>query len=179
MRSLHFGRALTVVAAVAAAGLLAACGSSGGAPSAAGSSPGTATKASLVVSARQLPGVGHVLVDNTGKTIYSPDNGTLCAGSCLSFWFPVTVTSAAVLHAPGGVPGTLGTIHRSGGTLQVTYGGKPLYTFRLDHAAGQANGNNYTDTFSGTSFHWRAVTTTGTSAPAASSTPASGGIPGY
>lgn len=180
LRMLSRGRIFPGVAAVAAAGLLAACGTSGGA-SASGSSPGTASQASPVVSARQLAGVGNVLVDKAGKTIYSPENGQMCSGSCLSFWFPVTVTSAAALHAPGGPPGTLSTIHRPDGTTQVTYGGKPLYTFRLDQSPGQAMGNNFTDAFGGTSFTWRAVTASGQAAggaPSPSSTSSGGGL-GY
>ncbi len=35
----------------------------------------------------------------------------------------------------------LGTVTRSGGVLQVTYGGKPLYWFVGDTSAGQVNGN--------------------------------------
>jgi predicted lipoprotein with Yx(FWY)xxD motif len=176
-RLLSHGGILPGVAAVAAAGLLAACGTAGGGPA---SASGGASQASPVVSARQLTGVGQVLVDKAGKTIYSPENGKMCAGSCLSFSFPVAATSAAALHAPGGPPGTLSTIHRPDGTTQVTYGGKPLYTFRLDQAPGQANGNNFTDAFGGTSFTWRAVTTSGQAAPAPSpsSTPSGGGI-GY
>ena len=37
----------------------------------------------------------------------------------------------------------------------------PLYTFRLDTAAGQAHGNNDADSFNGTDFTWRAVTASG------------------
>ena len=40
------------------------------------------------VTARKLPGVGMVLVDRTGKTVYSPQQEAqgkiLCTGSCLS-----------------------------------------------------------------------------------------------
>jgi predicted lipoprotein with Yx(FWY)xxD motif len=40
----------------------------------------------------------------------------------------------------------LGTIARSGGVLQVTYAGKPLYTFIGDKSTGAVNGN-VTDTW--------------------------------
>jgi predicted lipoprotein with Yx(FWY)xxD motif len=50
----------------------------------------------------------------------------------------VTGTPAA---GPG-VPGKLGTIKRSDGTMQATYNGHPLYTYNGDTAPGQAHGNN-------------------------------------
>ena len=59
-----------------------------------------------------------------------------------------------------GVAGPLGTIHRPGLT-QLTYNGKPLYTFRLDLVPGQAHGNDFTDHFGGTAFTWHALTTSG------------------
>jgi len=123
----------------------------------------------VVVSARKLPGVGTVLVNRSGKTIYSPQQEAhgkiLCTGSCLSFWFPVSA-GAGALQAPSGVTGALGTIHRPDGRTQLTYNGKPLYTFRLDLAPGQAHGNNFTDHFGGTSFTWHAITTSGSPAGA-------------
>ena len=83
-------------------------------------------------------------------TVYTPKTpaetkGNLkCTGSCLSFWLPVTASSAHLTSS--GLPGKIGTIHRSDdGKTQLTYNGKPLYTFRLDTAAGQAHGNNFTD----------------------------------
>jgi len=36
----------------------------------------------------------------------------------------------------------LGTITRSGGMVQATYDGYPLYTFGSDSAPGQAHGND-------------------------------------
>src|SRR5215475_9670347 len=112
------------LAAVAAAGLLAACGSAGtgGGSGAGGASvtQGTAASRGTVISVRQLPGVGTVLVDRSGKTLYSPqqeaDGKIICTGDCLSFWFPVRVAAGATLHAPSGVTGVLGRVHRFGGT---------------------------------------------------------------
>jgi predicted lipoprotein with Yx(FWY)xxD motif len=154
------------LAAVAAAGLLVACGSAGtGGGSGAGGTHGTAARGGMVISVRRLPGIGAVLADRSGKTLYSPhqeaDGKIVCTGGCLSFWFPVRVAAGAALRAPSGVAGALGTIHRPGGLTQLTYNGRPLYTFRLDQAPGLAHGNDFTHHFGGTTFTWHALTTSG------------------
>src|SRR5215469_11993205 len=176
------------LAAAATAGLVAAC-SSGGTSQAAGPASPAAASHGTVVSLRKLPGIGNVLVDRSGRTVYSPQQEArgmiACTGGCLSFWIPVKATRGAALHGSTGVTGTLGTIHRpDDGLTQLTYDGRPLYTFRLDQAPGQAHGNNFTDHFGGTSFSWHAVTTSG--APAgtaqpgnASGSPYQGGSRGY
>jgi predicted lipoprotein with Yx(FWY)xxD motif len=175
------------VAAAAAAGLLAACGSAGGgagtgggsgAGASASAAPGAASRGA-VISVRKLPGVGTVLVSRSGKTLYFPQQEAsgkiVCTGGCLSFWFPVHVTAGAALHAPSGVTGVLGMVHRPGGLNQLTYNGKPLYTFRLDQAPGQVHGNNFTDRFGGTTFTWHAVSTSGAAAGAGGQQGNSGG----
>lgn len=183
--------ALSGLAALAAAGALAACG-----PAAGGSGYGGARQAGAgqaprpasrgpVVAARKLTGIGTVLTDRSGRTIYSPAqeaHGTiLCTGSCLGFWFPVTVAPGAKLRAPAGVSGTFGTIMRpDDGMTQLTYNGRPLYTFRLDQAPGQSHGNDFSDHFGSRSFTWHAVTASGR-APAHDAKPGpkpSGGYPG-
>jgi len=172
-------------AAIAAAALLAACGPGGiyGTGGSAGRTAGTAHHAPAshgrVISARKLPGVGTVLVNRSGKTLYSPQQEThgeiLCTGSCLSFWFPMRVTAGAALRAPSGVTGVLGTIHRPDGLTQLTIDGRPLYTFRLDQAPGQAHGNNFTDHFGSASFTWHAITTSGAPARAGQQGNSTGG----
>jgi len=156
------------IAVAAAAGLLAACGSTGTPAAGGGTAHPPGASHSVVVSARKLPGVGTVLVNRSGKTIYSPQQEAhgkiLCTGSCLTFWFPVPASAGAALRAPSGVTGALGTIRRPDGRTQLTYNGKPLYTFRLDQAPGQVHGNNFTDHFGSTSFTWRAITTSGSPA---------------
>jgi predicted lipoprotein with Yx(FWY)xxD motif len=175
-RNLRRGGVLPGLAAAAV--LVAACGSSGGGStdhSASGSgSAQSAAAANGGISTRTLSGIGTVLVDRSGMTIYTPKQqaqGLACTGACLSFWFPVT-GSASALSAASDLPGKLGTVHRAdnGGT-QLTYNGKPLYTFRLDTSAGQDHGNNYTDRFGGTSFTWEAVTASGQAAGAGSPAP--------
>ncbi|HEU5384403.1 MAG TPA: hypothetical protein VFV73_00705 [Streptosporangiaceae bacterium] len=174
----------------AAAVVVAACGSPGGSTSAGGGSTsagggstgsgGNAGAAAGTVSTRNLTGIGTALVTSSGMTIYTPktpaeSKGNIkCMGSCLSFWFPVTGSPADLRSS--GLPGTIGTIHRpDDGKTQLTYNGRPLYTFRLDTAAGQAHGNNFTDNFSGTSFTWQVVVSHGTAGGAASPTSS----PGY
>ena len=183
-RALRRGATLSGLAVTAA--LVAACGSPGGntATSGGGGSNGSVAAANAAVSTRQLSGVGTVLVTSSGRTIYTPKvpaevNGNIkCTSSCLSFWFPVTASS--VSPGSSGLPGTLGTVHLPDGTTQLTYNGRPLYTFRLDTAPGQAHGNNFTDHFNGTTFTWQAVTASGkpgAGAPAPS--PSYNNQPGY
>jgi predicted lipoprotein with Yx(FWY)xxD motif len=156
------------LAGLAAAGLLAACSSGNGAAAAAGGTGSGQQKdaSGITVSARTVTGVGTVLTDQSGKTLYTPQQeagGVIkCTASCLSFWFPVTVGKSAAPRAASTVTGTLGTIQRPDGSGgQLTYDGKPLYTFRLDNGPGQVHGNNFSDQFGSQNFTWHAVTAGG------------------
>ena len=84
----------------------------------------------------------RVLTSSRGLTLYwfAPDTPTTsaCNGSCAAYWPPVKGPATAA----AGVAGKLGTIKRSGGALQATYKGHPLYTYIADTAPGQARGNN-------------------------------------
>jgi predicted lipoprotein with Yx(FWY)xxD motif len=94
-----------------------------------------------VLKARVVAGV-NLLTDAEGLTLYwfAPDSSTrsACYGSCAAYWPPVTGSPSA---GPG-VTGQLGTITRSGGAVQATYDGHPLYTYIGDSAPGQDGGNN-------------------------------------
>ena len=185
------GRGAAVSGLAAAALLVAACGSTSASTASSGGgnggSSGNAPPAKAVVSTRHLTGIGTALVNSSGMTIYTPKtpaetNGNIkCTGSCLSFWFPVTASSAHLTAS--GLPGKVASIHLSDGKTQLTYNGRPLYTFRLDTAAGQAHGSNYSDSFNGTSFTWEVVTASGqadgTGAPAPSASSSSGYGSGY
>jgi predicted lipoprotein with Yx(FWY)xxD motif len=180
-RVLRRGTALSGLATAAL--LVAACGSPGGSTASSGGG-GNATAATGAVSTRQLAGIGTALVNSSGMTIYSPKtpaeaSGKIhCTGSCLSFWFPVTASSTHL--ASSGLPGKLGTIRRADdGKTQLTYNGEPLYTFRLDTAAGQAHGSNFTDKFSGTSFTWEVVAASGQAGGAGSPAPSPSYGSGY
>ena len=151
---------------------LAACGTSSGASGAAGSSTSTKT-----VSVRQVAGVGSVLVDQSGKALYTNDleaSGKIVCddAACTAFWKPLTLTSAKPTAATGA--GNLSVIKRPDGKKQVIDNGKPLYTFSED-SPGKATGNGFTDDFAGHHFTWTvmragAKTNTGGSAAAAPTT---------
>jgi predicted lipoprotein with Yx(FWY)xxD motif len=161
-----------LLGAIVGLATLTACGA-GGANQSTGNAP---VAASGAVSVKQVDGVGQTLVDSAGKTVYFADQetgGTIkCTASCLSFWMPVAGSADAAKSMAG-----LGVVKRSDtGNDQLTYQGKPLYTFKLDTAAGQGKGNNVQDAFAGTTFTWHAATTT---AAAPTQAPATGGGYGY
>jgi predicted lipoprotein with Yx(FWY)xxD motif len=99
------------------------------------------------VSVGTASGVGKVLVDSKGMTLYyfekdqKGSGKSKCSGACASLWPPLTSSGTAT--AMTGVQSSmLGTIMRSDGTEQVTYAGWPLYTFVEDKKPGEDNGTD-------------------------------------
>lgn len=88
------------------------------------------------------PKLGNILTNAQGFTlyVYSKDsNGTsACTGACAGIWPPLTASGTPT--AGSGVTGTLGTITRADGSTQVTYNGKPLYTYVKDTSPGDTTG---------------------------------------
>ena len=86
-----------------------------------------------------------VLTTLAGRTLYSlsaETNGRfICTGSCLSTWRPLVVSAAV---KPTG-PVKLGTIKRPDKRTQVTYKGRPLYTFAGDTKPGEVDGEGIRD----------------------------------
>jgi predicted lipoprotein with Yx(FWY)xxD motif len=153
-------RQRVAIGAVGAALLLvvAGCGddSSEDGPSASATGSGPTT-----VSVEAVDGVGEVLVDSDGAALYTADqerDGKVrCIASCAEIWIPLTVAGNAEPTASDDVPGELGVAERPGGERQVSYDGKPLYTFADDPGAGTATGDGLSDTFDGRLFSWRVV----------------------
>ncbi|GAA1553706.1 hypothetical protein GCM10009789_04000 [Kribbella sancticallisti] len=146
------------IGALVSVSALAGCGNrNDGSDAATGDAGGTGS-----VAVKNVDGVGMALVDSAGKTLYFADqeaDGSIhCTAACLDFWFPAGAEGAA-----GGAVAGLSTVHRpDNGQDQLTFQGKPLYTFKLDTGPGQHEGNNLEDTFGGTKFTWRAATTSAT-----------------
>jgi predicted lipoprotein with Yx(FWY)xxD motif len=152
---LKTGYRLFGVTIVVAATMLSACGSrsvsSDGPTSVAASKASTPSRAAPLVSTASVPGVGSVLVDSNGFTLYylKTDAGgsTTCMGTCAAAWPPLLLAAGASSPTGGaGVTGQLGTIQRPDGTTQVTYDGWPLYGFVKDQP-GQATGQGVSDFF--------------------------------
>lgn len=104
----------------------------------------SSSRSSAVLTIRKTP-IGYVLANANGYTIYwfaKDSRGSshpACTGQCLLAWFPVT---GQPVPATGvALDARLGCITRSGGTMQATYNGYPLYTFGSDSAPGMTNGN--------------------------------------
>jgi predicted lipoprotein with Yx(FWY)xxD motif len=115
-------------------------------PSSGGSSGPTSQGGSVTIGTSSAPGVGTVLVDAKGFTLYdlaSEAGGTImCTGACASNWPPLLLPAGVMSATAGsGVSASkLGTITRPDGGTQVTYSGMPLYLFVGDQSPGQANG---------------------------------------
>lgn len=123
-------------------------GSEGGGESAATST--SSSGGSGTIAASEVSGLGTVLVDSGGMTVYefTEDSGTTsnCYGECEAVWPPVTA-SGKPTAGEGAMSSALGTTKRRDGTLQVTYEGHPLYTFTGDKAPGEANGSELDGTW--------------------------------
>jgi predicted lipoprotein with Yx(FWY)xxD motif len=188
-----FGAAIAVAACGASAGTSASgSGSSSAASSASAGAAGATSSSAVTVSTKNVPGVGTVLVNGKGQTLYlltSEKGGKItCTASngCTQAWPETTLPSGTTAAKAGtGVQSSLlGTVKGATGAMEVTYNGWPLYTFAGDSgAAGVAHGQAQTS-FGGT---WYVLNTAGnpvtakaTSAHSSSSSGSgSGGSGGY
>jgi predicted lipoprotein with Yx(FWY)xxD motif len=98
------------------------------------------------VLTRSIPGLGQIITDGQGFTLYMyrPDQRgpSQCSGFCAQQWPPLVLPDGVTRPKAGaGVRASLlGTVRRAGGELQETYGGWPLYLWIRDSEPGQANG---------------------------------------
>jgi predicted lipoprotein with Yx(FWY)xxD motif len=108
---------------------------------------GTALLASLLVlpawaADAPLHKSGGVMVDSKGMTVYTFDKDaagkSACSGQCLENW-PAVKAGDAPMAEP------YGSITRDDGTKQLTYKGKPVYTFVKDKKAGDKAGDKVKD----------------------------------
>jgi predicted lipoprotein with Yx(FWY)xxD motif len=165
------------------AGIVAACGQSSGA----GATPTAAPAGSVAptsaaggsgtvyqVTIAQDPALGAFLTGEDGKTLYvlTKDSSgvSTCSGNCATAWPPLTLDTGETVQAGSGVTGTLATLTRADGSVQVTYNGAPLYYFSGDSKAGDTSGQ-------GTNGVWFVVSPAGgpNMGPGASPEPSSSG----
>jgi predicted lipoprotein with Yx(FWY)xxD motif len=161
------------ITAGAALLVIAGCG---GATADTGGAGATTAGSNATLASATIGSHGVVLVAGSNQmTLYQfsmdvAGSGTsACTGGCATTWPPLTVTNGTTPTAASGITGQLGTITLSGGSIQVTYNGKPLHFYSGDTKPGDANGN-YPE--------WSSVPATGSGAAATpGSTPT--GTPRY
>jgi predicted lipoprotein with Yx(FWY)xxD motif len=177
------GRRLLSAGALGAAAVLAlaACSKSttagtGSTPSpsssATSSSPAANADAAITVATASIPGVGTVLVNGSGQTLYllsSEQGGKLTctdANGCTKVWPDTELPSGKTAGIAGaGVQASLlSTVKTADGKLYLTYNTFPLYTFTGDTKTGTAAGQGITS-FGGT---WSAITPAGAAATTSS-----------
>lgn len=106
-----------------------------------------ATSSKRVAKQAQNATLGKtILTTLVGRTLYTLSAETggnfICKRGCLAVWHPLYVAAGV---KPTG-PVKLGTIKRpDNGRRQVTFRGRPLYTFDGDERAGDANGEGIRD----------------------------------
>ena len=90
--------------------------------------------------------LGNYLAAGTsGMTLYTYASDQLgvsnCTDTCATTWLPYLVSSADGLSVADGITGTVGTLTRADGTLQVTYNGMPVYFYSQDVKPGDTTGD--------------------------------------
>ncbi len=142
---------------VAAVLFVAGCG--GGSSVYGGSKPAANSGSSASIKLAST-GLGKVLVDGQGRTLYlfEADKGAMsnCAGACANVWPPLATAGKPTAGA-GVDAAQLGTTKRADGSTEVTYNGHPLYTYAGDTAPGQTSGQAIT----GFGAEWYALSAAG------------------
>ena len=131
-----------------------------------------ATGAATVKSSSNAK-LGSILVNARGLTLYrftkDRNGASACTGGCAAAWPPLLVSGSAKPVAGAGITASkLGTMKRSDGTMQVTYGGAPLYRYAEDTKPGQAKGQGEGGVWFAVSPSGALVKSTKEAAPAAS-----------
>ena len=87
---------------------------------------------------------GKIVVNGRGMSAYFYDldkansGKSVCSGVCLTYWPPIL--SATSKPTASGISGRISTIATSTGKRQITINGRPIYTYALDKAPGDVNG---------------------------------------
>lgn len=169
-----------VVPVFAGLALLSGCGAAPGAPqtidpaAAAQQVQQPAPAKPVSVNAAGVGGLGTVLTDQGGKTLYlftkdstNPPTAT-CVDDCAEMWPPLLATGQVL--ASGVDQSLVGTVERPDGTTQVTVAKWPVYMYAGDTKPGEANGQGLQNV-------WFAITPLGTKAGAPAEPPAEAAKP--
>lgn len=124
-------------------------GEAGGdaAAGAAGGGAASARTAGAALSVDTMEGAGPYLTDGAGRAVYlftADSAGTsTCHDACARVWPPLTSSGGAPsAAAPAVKSALLDTLVRRDGSVQVVYGGWPLYYFQKDTGPGTTAGQD-------------------------------------
>jgi predicted lipoprotein with Yx(FWY)xxD motif len=108
-----------------------------------GTTSSSAKKKAAPTLAVGKTGLGKVLVDSKGRTLYElgadGKNTSTCSGACATNW-PPAKAPAKPTFGSGVSKSRLKVITRSDGSKQLSYAGHPLYRFIGDTKKGNTNG---------------------------------------
>ena len=118
--------------------------SSASTPATTPSTPSTSSSG-VSVSTANVSGLGEILVNGQGHTLYTfaPDKHArvTCVSTCAQLWPPLKLASGQKATAAGQVNSALlSSLPNPEGGQVATYAGWPLYTYVSDSTAGQATG---------------------------------------
>jgi predicted lipoprotein with Yx(FWY)xxD motif len=172
-------KALAAGSVVGAAAILAGCGGGSSQPTTATSAPASSANPATKFSIASVSGVGKVLVDGKGRTVYILTSGGMknvpCtdASGCTKLWpdLPLPDGASAAKAGTGVDASLLGTKTLKDGETYPTYNGWLVYEYAGDSGPGQANGQGI-KSFGGT---WYVLDSSGT--PVTSSSGSGGGYP--
>jgi predicted lipoprotein with Yx(FWY)xxD motif len=151
--------------------IVVACSSSTAAETPSSPMPATGSETVQIADNAEF---GKILVTVDGRTLYTNTVDTpealKCTNiACTGFWPPYIVEAQP--NAVEELPGSLGTVTRPDGSMQVTYNNQPLYTFYQDRQPGETSGDGFTD-FGGT---WHVVPVDSSSGASSNGNSGSGG----
>ena len=101
----------------------------------------------LLLGTDATSSLGTYLIGSSGMTLYTytkdASGVSNCTGQCAVVWPPYTVASRDVLaNVQAGISGSVDTILRADGSMQLTYNGAPLYFYAKDKVSGDTTGQN-------------------------------------
>lgn len=142
--------ALATASAIAAAVILTGCGGSSNKAATTTGSSGSSSSVSAATkfSTASVSGVGKVLVDGKGRTVYILTSGghtnVPCTdkSGCTKLWpdLPLPAGTSAAAAGTGLKPSLLGTKKLSDGETYPTYNGWLMYEYAGDPGPGQDKG---------------------------------------
>ncbi|MBI3428701.1 MAG: hypothetical protein HY050_01295 [Actinobacteria bacterium] len=146
----------------------------------AGATSAAAASTEIKVGTTKL---GKIVVNGKGMSAYFYDldkansGKSACSGVCLSYWPPILSGSAKpnVL----GISGRVSTITRSKGKRQITINGRPIYTYALDKAPGDVNGQGAQGIWHVLSAAGREIKATSLVTPSRTPTPSASSTDAY